>query len=149
LENKDISIHEQFIEDKNFDVFRFRYYFAKIQSIGLTKTSVQNKDYIIFRNFLISEINKRDTSIGKNITFLLSDENIKNESIGLFANAYASYNSMFQNYYQYNEQNVKQCIKIADSYFLDYIKMRGMKNINMIEETKKWLQDIGVMLYKQ
>ena len=28
------------------------------------------------------------------------------ESINLFANAYANYTSIFQNYYQYNEQVV-------------------------------------------
>jgi hypothetical protein len=150
LENKEITINEQFIEDRNFDIFSFRYYFAKIQSIGLNKTSTKNKDYIIFRNFLISEINKQDTNIGSNFAFLLSDENIKNESIGLFANAYAGYNSIFQNYYQYKEQSIKQCIKIADSYFSDYIKTSRIKNIKtIIEETKKWLQETGGMLYKQ
>jgi hypothetical protein len=106
LENKEITINENLIEDKNFDIFSFRYYFSKIQSIGVNNN--KNKDYIFFRNFLISEINKNNTKIGKYFSTLLSDDNIKDESIGLFINAFANYNSIFQNYYQYKENNVRQ-----------------------------------------
>ena len=64
------------------------------------------------------------------------------DSINLFANAYANYNSIFQNYFQYNEQTVKQCIKIGDSYFDDYANKCGIKDIkSIIEEIKKWLRE--------
>ena len=92
------------LENKDFNVFNFRHYLSKIQSIGISKNSISNKDFIIFRNFLISEINKNDKKIGEYFSLLLSDKNIMNESINLFANAYANYTSIFQNYYQYNEQ---------------------------------------------
>ena len=73
-----------------------------------------------------------------------------NESINLFANAYANYTSIFQNYYQYNEQVVNQCIRIGDSYFNDYIRECDIKEIkNIIEEIRKWLQEIIGMIYNQ
>ena len=137
------------LENEVFNVFTFRYYLSKIQSIGISKNSISNKDFIIFRNFLISEVNKSDKKIGEYFSLLLSDKNIMNESINLFANAFANYTSIFQNYYQYNEQIVKQCIKIGDSYFNDYIIKCEIKEINeIIDEIKKWLQEIMKEIYK-
>ena len=134
--------------NKNFDIHRFRHYMSKIQSIGISKKSMLNKDYIIFRDFLVSEINKSNKEISDYFALLLSAENIMNDSIGLFANAYANYNSIFQNYYQYNEQTVKQCIKIGDSYFDDYANKCEIKDIkSIIEEIKKWLQEVMHLLY--
>ena len=47
-----------------------------------------------------------------------------------------------------NEQTVKQCIKIGDSYFDDYANNCGIKDIKkIIEEIKKWLQEVRHMLY--
>ena len=150
LENTEITANENIPEDKNFSIFSFRYYLAKIQSIGINRNSIKNKDYGIFRDFLVSEINKDNKKIGGYFSFLLSNENIKNESINLFANAYANYNSIFQNYYQYNEQTVKQCIKIGDSYFDDYIRECDSKEMkNRIEEIKRWFQEIRGILYNQ
>jgi len=148
LENKEIIDEGNILENRNFDIYSFRYYLSKIQSIGISKKSMLNKDYIIFRDFLVSEINKNNRKISEYFALLLSDENIMNDSINLFANAYANYTSIFQNYYQYNEQTVKQCIKIGDSYFADYANKCGIKDIkNIIEEIKKWLQEVRYMLY--
>ena len=148
LENKEIYNEGNILENKNFDIYSFRYYLSKVQSIGISKKSMLNKDYIIFRDFLVYEINKSNKKISEYFALLLSDENIMNDSIGLFANGYANYTSIFQNYYQYNEQLVKQCIKIGDSYFDDYTNKSGIKDIkNIIEETKKWLQEVRYMLY--
>jgi hypothetical protein len=142
--------NENMLENKDFNVFNFRHYLSKIQSIGISKNNISNKDFIIFRNLLISEVNKNDKKIGEYFSLLLSDKNIMNESINLFANAYANYTSIFQNYYQYNEQIVKQCIKIGDSYFNDYIKKSEIKEINkIIDEIKKWLQENMKMIYNQ
>ena len=136
------------LESKNFDIYSFRYYLSKIQSIGISKKSMLNKDYILFRDFLVYEINKSNKKISEYFALLLSDENIMNDSIGLFANGYANYTSIFQNYYQYNEQMVKQCMKIGDSYFDDYADKCEIKDIkNMIEEIKIWLQEVRYMLY--
>ena len=149
LENNEAKINEN-VEDKNFNVFSFRYYLSKIQSIGIGKNSKSNKDFMLFRDFLVSEINKNDKRIGEYFSLLLSDENIMNGSISLFANAYASYNSIFQNYYQYNEQTVKNCIRIGDSYFDDYIRKCEIMEINkIIEEIKKWFLEIIKILYSQ
>jgi hypothetical protein len=138
------------MENENFNVFSFRYYLSKIQTIGINKKSIANKDFIVFRDFLVSEINKDDKKIGEYFSRLLSDKNIMNEPINLFANAYANYTSIFQNYYQYNEQIVKQCIRIGDSYFNDYIKNSEIKEINeIIDEIKKWLQEIMKRIYNQ
>ena len=138
------------MENENFNVFSFRYYLSKIQTIGINKKSISNKDFIVFRDFLVSEINKDDKKIGEYFSRLLSDKNIMNETINLFANAYANYTSIFQNYYQYNEQIVKQCIRIGDSYFNDYIKNSEIKEINeIIDEIKKWLQEIMKKIYNQ
>ena len=72
------------------------------------------------------------------------------DSINLFANAYANYTSIFQNYYQYNEQMVKQCVRIGDSYFNDYIKKSEIKEINeIIDEIKEWFQEIMKKIYSQ
>jgi len=148
LENKEITNEGNTLVNKNFDIYSFRYYLSKIQSIGISKKSMLNEDYVIFRDFLVSEINKSSGKISEYFALLLSAENIVNDSIGLFANAYANYTSIFQNYYQYNEQTVKQCIKIGDSYFDDYTKNCGIKDIkNIIEEIKKWLQEVRYMLY--
>ena len=142
--------NKNILEDKNFNVFSFRYYLSKIQSIGISKKSITNKDFIIFRGFLVSEINKNDKRIGEYFSLLLSDKNIINESINLFAKAYANYTSIFQNYYQYNEQTVKQCIRIGDSYFNDYVRKCEIKGINeIIDEIKKWFQEIMKLLYDQ
>ena len=141
---------EIYMENKNFNVSSFRYYLSKIQSIGISKNSMSNKDYIIFRNLLISEINKNDKKIGGYFSQLLSDKNIRSESINLFANAYANYTSIFQNYYQYNEQTVKQCIRIGDSYFNEYIRKCEIKEINeIIDEIKKWFREIMSKIYNQ
>ena len=149
-DNKITKINENISENKNFNVFSFRYYLSKIQSIGISKNSISNKDFIIFRNFLVSEINKNDKKIGEYFSLLLSDKNIMNESINLFANAYANYTSIFQNYYQYNEQTVKQCIRIGDSYFNDYIRKCENKEMNeIIDEIKKWFQEIIKKIYNQ
>jgi hypothetical protein len=138
------------MEKENFDVFSFRHYLSKIQSIGISKNSISNKDFIIFRDFLVSEINKNDKKIGEYFSLLLSDKNIMNDSINLFANAYANYTSIFQNYYQYNEQVVKQCMRIGDSYFNDYIRESDIKEIkNIVEEIKKWFKEIIEKLYNQ
>jgi len=138
------------MEKEDFDVFNFRHYLSKIQSIGISKNNISNKDFIIFRNFLVSEINKNDKKIAEHFSLLLSDKNIMHDSINLFANAYANYTSIFQNYYQYNEQMVKQCIKIGDSYFNDYIKKSEIKEINeIINEIKKWFQEIMKKIYNQ
>ena len=148
LENKEISNEGNTFVNKNFDIYSFRYYLSKIQSIGISKKSMLNNDYILFRDFLVSEINKSNRKISECFALLLSAENIMNDSIDLFANAYANYNSIFQNYFQYNEQTVKQCIKIGDSYFDDYANKCEIKDIkNIIEETKKWLQEVRCMLY--
>jgi hypothetical protein len=148
-DNKITKINENILENKEFNVFSFRYYLSKIQSIGINKNSISNKDFIIFRNFLVSEVNKSDKKIGEYFSLLLSDKNIMNESINLFANAYANYTSIFQNYYQYNEQTVKQCIRIGDSYFNDYIRKCEIKEINeIIDEIKKWLQEIMSKILK-
>ena len=150
LKNNEAKINENKLEDKDFNVFSFRYYLSKIQSIGISKNSKSNKDYKIFRDFLISEINKNDKKIGEYFSFLLSDENIMDESIGLFANAYANYTSVFQNYYQYNEQTVKNCIRIGDSYFDDYIRKCEIMGINeIIEETKKWFLEVMKIIYSR
>ena len=142
--------NENILEDKNFNVFSFRYYLSKIQSIGISKKSITNKNFIIFRGFLVSEINKNDKKIGKYFSLLLSDKNIINESIDVFAKAYANYTSIFQNYYQYNEQTVKQCIRIGESYFNDYVRKCEIKGINeIIDEIKKWFQEIMKLLYNQ
>jgi hypothetical protein len=147
-DNKTTKTNENILENKDFNIFSFRYYLSKIQSIGISKNSISNKDYAIFRNFLVSEINKSDKKIGEYFSLLLSDKNIMNESINLFANAYANYTSIFQNYYQYNEQTVKNCIRIGDSYFNDYIRKCEIKEINeMIDEIKKWFQEIMKKLY--
>jgi len=138
------------MEKENFDVFSFRHYLSKIQSIGISKNNISNKDFIIFRDLLVSEINKNDKKIGEYFSLLLSDKNIMNESINLFANAYANYTSIFQNYYQYNEQVVKQCMRIGDSYFNDYIKKSEIKEMNeIINEIKKWFKEIIEKLYNQ
>ena len=143
-------VYDYFMEDKNFNIFSFRYYLAKIQSIGINKNSMKNNDYVIFRDFLVSEINKNNKIIGGYFSFLLSNDNIKNDSINLFANAYANYNSIFQNYYQYNEQNVKQCINVGDSYFNDYVRECENKEMkNIIEEIKIWFQKIMEILYSK
>jgi len=135
--------------NENFNVFSFRHYLSKIQSIGISKNSISNKDFILFRNSLVSEVNKSDKKIGEYFSLLLSDNNIRSESINLFANAYANYTSIFQNYYQYNEQIVKQCIRIGDSYFNDYIKKSEIKEIDkIIDEIKKWLQETMKEVYK-
>jgi hypothetical protein len=149
-DDKITKSNENILENKSFNIFSFRYYLSKIQSIGISKNSISNKDYIIFRDFLVSEINKNDKKIGEYFSLLLSDKNIMNESINLFANAYANYNSIFQNYYQYNEQTVKQCIRIGDSYFNDYIRKCEIKEINeIIDEIKKWFQEIMSEIYNQ
>jgi len=149
-DNKITKTNDNISENKNFNVFSFRYYLSKIQSIGISKNSISNKDFIIFRNFLVSEINKDDKKIGEYFSLLLSDKNIRSESISLFANAYANYTSIFQNYYQYNEQTVKQCIRIGDSYFNDYIKKSEIKEINeIIDKIKKWFQEIIKKIYNQ
>ena len=136
--------------EEEFDVFNFRHYLSKIQSIGINKKSISNKDFITFRDFLVSEINKNDKKIGGYFSLLLSDKNIMHESINLFANAYANYTSVFQNYYQYNEQVVKQCIRIGDSYFNDYIKKSEIKEVNeIIGEIKEWFQKIISEIYNQ
>jgi hypothetical protein len=136
------------MEKEEFDVFSFRHYLSKIQSIGISRNSISNKDFILFRDFLVSEVNKSDEKIGGYFSLLLSDKNIMNESINLFANAYANYTSIFQNYYQYNEQMVKQCMRIGDSYFNDYIKKSDIKDINIIiDEIKKWFQEIIKKIY--
>ena len=146
--NEITKINDDILENKSFNVFSFRYYLSKIQSIGISKNSLSNKDFIIFRNFLVSEINKNDKKIGEYFSLLLSDKNIMNESINLFANAYANYTSIFQNYYQYNDQTVKQCIRIGDSYFDDYIKKCDIKEMNeIIDEIKKWFQEIMKKIY--
>jgi hypothetical protein len=132
LEKKEIDIKENLIENKYFDIFSFRYYFSKIQSIGINKNSTKNKDFIIFRNFLITEINKNSNKIGEYFSLLLSDDNIKNETINIFTNGYANYNSIFQNYYQYKVQTVKSCILIGNSYFNDYVKVSEIKGINRL-----------------
>ena len=138
------------MEKEEFDVFSFRHYLSKIQSIGISRNSVSNKDFILFRNFLVSEINKDDKKIGEYFLLLLSDKNIMHESINLFANAYANYTSIFQNYYQYNEQMVKQCARIGDSYFNDYIKKSEIKEINaIIGEIKIWFQEMIKKIYNQ
>jgi len=148
LENKEKNNEGNTLVNKDFDIHSFRYYLSKIQSIGIGKKSMLNKDFIIFRDFLISEINKSNEKTGEYFALLLSDENIMNDSIGLFANAYANYTSIFQNYYQYNEQTVKQCIKIGDSYFDDYVNKCEINDIkNIIEEIKEWLQEVRYMLY--
>jgi len=135
---------------EDFDIFSFRHYLSKIQSIGISKNSISNKDFIIFRDFLVSEINKSDKKTGEYFSLLLSDKNIRSESINLFANAYANYTSIFQNYYQYNEQMVKQCIRIGDSYFSDYIKKCEIKEINeIIDGIKKWFQETIKNIYNQ
>ena len=137
------------IESKPFNIFSFRYYFAKIQSIGIGKNSLANKDFHIFRNFLISEIKKDNEKIAQHFAFLLSDENIRKKSINLFAEAYASYNSIFQNYYQYTDYVVKQSIIISDSYFVDYMKVCEIAGIDtIIKEIKEWLQQIGKKFYE-
>jgi hypothetical protein len=142
--------NENILEDKKFNVFSFRYYLSKIQSIGISKKSITNKDFIIFRGFLVSEINKNDKKIGEYFSLLLSDKNIINESIDVFAKAYANYTSIFQNYYQYNEQTVKQCIRIGDSYFNDYVRKCEINGINeIIDEIKKWFQEIMKLIYIQ
>jgi len=141
-------VYDYFMEDKNFNIFSFRYYLAKIQSIGINRNSIKNEDYAIFRDFLVSEINKNNKKIGRYFSLLLSNENIKNDSINLFANAYANYNSIFQNYYQYNEQNVNQCIRVGDSYFNDYTRKCDNKEMkNIIVEIKIWFQEIKKILY--
>jgi len=138
------------MEKEDFDVFSFRHYLSKIQSIGISKNNISNKDFILFRNFLVSEINKDDKKIGEYFLLLLSDKNIMHESINLFANAYANYTSIFQNYYQYNEQMVKQCARIGDSYFNDYIKKSEIKEINaIIGEIKIWFQEMIKKIYNQ
>ena len=139
---------ENILENNNFNVFSFRHYLSKIQSIGISKKSISNKDFMLFRNSLVSEVNKNDKKIGEYFSLLLSDKNIMHESINLFANAYANYTSIFQNYYQYNEQMVKQCIRIGDSYFNDYIKKCENKEMNeIIDEIKKWFQEIMKKIY--
>jgi hypothetical protein len=149
-DNKTTKVNENIPENKNFNVFSFRYYLSKIQSIGISKNSISSKDFIIFRNFLVSEINKNDKKIGEYFSVLLSDKNIMSESINLFVNAYANYTSIFQNYYQYNEQMVKQCARIGDSYFNDYVKKSEIKEINeMIDGIKKWFQKIIKIIYNQ
>jgi hypothetical protein len=141
-------MEEDILENENFNVFSFRYYLSKIQSIGIGKNSISNKDFIIFRDFLVSEINKNDKRIGEYFSLLLSDKNIMHESINLFANAYANYTSIFQNYYQYNEQIVNQCIRIGDSYFNDYIRECDIKEMkNIVEEIRKWFKEIMGMIY--
>jgi hypothetical protein len=148
LENKEINNKGNTLENKDFDIHSFRYYLSKIQSIGISKKSMVNKDYIVFRDFLINEINKSNEKIGEYFALLLSDANIMTDSINLFANGYANYTSIFQNYYQYNEQIVKQCIKIGDSYFDDYANKCGIKDIeNIVKEIKKWFQEVRYMLY--
>jgi hypothetical protein len=150
LENREIKINETLSEDKNFNMFSFRYYLSKIQSIGINRNSALNKDYIIFRNFLVSEINKDNEKIGGYFSLLLSDNNIKNDAIEYFANGYANYNSIFQNYYQYKKQNVKGCITVGDSYFNDYIRKSNIPEINnIIEDIKKWIQEKINELYNQ
>jgi len=147
-ENKEKNNEGNTLINKNFDIYSFRHYLSKIQSIGISKKSMLNKDFVIFRDFLVYEINKSNRKISENFALLLSDENIMNDSIDLFANGYANYTSIFQNYYQYNEQLVKQCIKIGDSYFDDYANKCGIKDIkNIIKETKKWLQEVMYILY--
>jgi hypothetical protein len=148
LENREINNEGNALENKNFDIYSFRYYLSKIQSIRINKKSMLNKDYILFRDLLVSEINKNNAKISDYFALLLSDENIMSDSIDLFANGYANYCSIFQNYYQYNEQTVKQCIKIGDSYFADYTNKCGINDIkNIIEEIKKWLQEVRHLLY--
>jgi hypothetical protein len=142
--------NENIPEDQNFNVFSFRYYLSKIQSIGISIKSKLNKDYILFRDFLISEINKNDKRIGEYFSLLLSNGNIMNGSINLFANAYANYTSVFQNYYQYNEQTVKNCIRIGDSYFNDYIRKCEIMGIDkIIGEIKEWFLEIMKIMYNQ
>jgi hypothetical protein len=148
LENKEMNDERNILVNKDFDIYSFRYYLSKVQSIGISKNSMLNKDYILFRDLLVSEISKNNRKIGEYFALLLSTENIMDDSIDLFAKAYANYDSIFQNYYQYNEQTVKQCSKIGDSYFDDYADKCEIKDIkNIIEEIKKWLQEIRYMLY--
>jgi len=63
--------NENILENKKINVFNFKYYLSKIQSIGISKKSISNKDFIIFRNFLVSEINKNDNKIGEYFSLLL------------------------------------------------------------------------------
>jgi len=130
LENKKVEINKTLIEDKNFNVFSFRYYLGKIKSIGIGKNSILNKDYLIFKNFLISEIGKSNKDVASHFSQILSENSITNDSIKYFVSGYANYSSIIQNYYQYKDQSVKGCIKIGNSYFNDYIKN---SNINEIE----------------
>jgi hypothetical protein len=147
-DTKKTDTDETIGENGPFNVFSFRHYLSKIQSIGISTKSLSNKDFMLFRDLLVSEVNKHDTKIGACFSLLLADKNIMHESIHLFANAYANYTSIFQNYYQYNEQMVKQCMRIGDSYFNDYIKKCENKEMNaIIDEVKKWLQEIIKIIY--
>ena len=132
-----------------FNIFSFRYYFGKILAIGIGKNSLTNMDFLIFRNFLISEIKKNDEKIAGYFSILLSDDSIKKKSIKLLAEACASYNSIFQNYYEYSDYVVKESKIISDSFFSDYIKASDLAGIDtMIHEVKEWLQRIVEMFYE-
>ena len=150
LENKEIELDFKSIENKNFNIFNFRYYFAKIQSIGISKKSIKNKDFLFFRDILISEINKHNEKIGMYFTDFLSDKNLNNKYIVFFAKAYAGYNCIFQNYFQYNDHVKNHCIKVSGTYFNDYIRKCGINGIEQcINESIAWLNNIGDLLYKQ
>ena len=45
LENKEINNEGNTLENKNFDIYSFRYYLSKIQSIGISKIP---EYYVIF-----------------------------------------------------------------------------------------------------
>jgi len=98
----------------------------------------------------VSEINKDNKNIGKHFSLLLSDENIKKDSIKYFSDGYANYNSIIQNYFQYKEQNIKQCITVGNSYFNDYINKSNISEIQkIIEEIKIWLEEKIERIYNQ
>ncbi|ULQ60277.1 hypothetical protein K7I13_02900 [Brucepastera parasyntrophica] len=107
----------------NFDRKTFALILSKLKAIGPKCWTSENKDFVLYRQALLQEVQKKDDASYKAVSFLFSDEYLRStnlSTLNLLCNAFSFWVETFVNTHQYTKATIQQNSRIGNTYFDEY-----------------------------
>ena len=112
-------------EERNFNPASFAHLFTKVRTIGFSAKMIDDKDFILYREELIKEVNLYNKDLALDFAKILSSQNInyyKKEIYDLIYTCFSHFVEIYNNLHQYKDATIKTNIRIARTYLEDIKK---------------------------
>lgn len=130
-------VDNNLLSKRKFNPIIFANLFTKIRTISFSTKTIKNKDFILYRKLLITEINYYSKDIAMDFVKVLSDYNIKLYTKEIYNSIYIMFShfvEIYINLHQYKEVTINTNIKIAKTYLEEVINILTDKELKLALE---------------